>query len=178
MGARHFEEVEDAGVDALRHAELEGTVRCVDLADGAQPRSHQGCCASSACGVVCALEELQCRVTPEFEGIAAEVHGQTEQLGKRAVERLGNLFGADSPLFGEPLAQCRETRDVHEEHRAFALLVAKAFGPGLQQARDEGCEGIVVAGGLQGHAQRLPPGVVRSAATRGLVTAGPDNTSR
>ena len=95
--------------------------RGLDPAEGAQGLTHVHCAAGRAPGVVGAGEEEEQGVAAELQEAAGEPVRGGEHLGEAGADDVGELLGADPAPFREPLRECGEPGDVHEDQRAVEL---------------------------------------------------------
>ena len=112
------EEVEHTRVHTDRDAQHDQARRRLQPADGAQAVPHPDRRVRGAGGVVVAREQQQQGVAAELQQAAARRVCNGQQLLEARIDRVGDLFGADLAVPGEPLRHLREARDVGEHHRA------------------------------------------------------------
>ena len=112
------EEVEDAAVDADRHAKRDRSRVRADASDTTHGALHLESGPAGPPFVLVAVEEQEHGVAAPLDHPGAELVCAREALGETLVEDLVHLLGPDLASAGEPLRQVGEARDVDERERA------------------------------------------------------------
>ena len=115
-------QVERAGVDPLRDAELDA------LHEGGRPatldqRAHVEACGGCPGGVLGPLEQHEQRVTAELEDVTAVAVDDLDHPAEALVQQDGQFLSALAPVRGQPFGQRGEARDVGRDERSLDLLM-------------------------------------------------------
>ena len=111
------EEVARPRDESRRHPELHRPDARFARSRLRDERLHRERCARGAFLVQLAVEEEKQRVAAELEHVPAVASSDLDQPRVAPADEGDQLLGSELAAFGEPLRECRETRDVEAEQR-------------------------------------------------------------